>query len=186
MELPEQKRQSMTLAESSSKRPDLRNCKRVGATERSLILIGCYRKTDAGDPEVYQRAVISVLMRYPESIAIAVTEPATGIPSRLKWLPAIAEIVEACEMLMEPILRQLEREKTAEEQRKLLAGPPPAPRLSAEEVDKLLSTFRLRSMPDATVPRSPDGRHHQRAMDDLTARKRRRDVLGGPDDHQSP
>lgn len=152
------------------------------AANRARILIGCYRKSDAGDPEIYARAVIAVLCRYPESVAVAVTEPATGIPARLKWLPAIAEIVEACELAAEPILRQLEREKIAEEQRKLLAAPPPAPRLSKEEVDALLSRARLRPMPDAAAPRPPDGRHHQRAMDDLAARKRRSDVLGGPDD----
>lgn len=152
------------------------------AVDRARLLIGCYRKSDAGDPEIYARAVIAVLCRYPESVAMAVTEPATGIPAKLKWLPAIAEIVEACELAAEPILRQLEREKIAEEQRMLLAGPPPPPRLSPDEVDKLLSTFRLRSMPDAALPRAPDGRHHQRAMDDLVARKRGRDVSGGSDD----
>lgn len=62
-----------------------------------MILMGCYRKSDANDPEIYTSAVVSVLMRYSAEVAIAVTEPATGLPSRLKWLPSIADLVEACE-----------------------------------------------------------------------------------------
>lgn len=72
-------------------------CAKELAAERARILVGCYRRSDANDPEIYARAAVAVLMRYPEKIVIAVTEPATGLPSKLKWLPSIAEIVEACE-----------------------------------------------------------------------------------------
>ena len=72
-------------------------CAKPVAELRARILIGCYRKSDANDPEIYGRALVAVLMRYPENIVMAVTEPATGLPARLKWLPSIAEIVEACE-----------------------------------------------------------------------------------------
>lgn len=66
------------------------------ATMRATILIGCYRKSDANDPEIYTTAVVAVLTRYSPEIAIAVTEPATGLPRKSKWLPSIAEIVDAC------------------------------------------------------------------------------------------
>lgn len=39
-------------------------------------------------------------MRYPANVVVAVTEPATGIPAKLKWLPSIAEIVEECDARM--------------------------------------------------------------------------------------
>lgn len=82
-----------------------RYCDRSIATERATILLGCYRTGAANDPEIYVRAIVSVLMRYPEQVVNAVTEPATGLPSRLKWLPAVAELVEACEAEMAPIYR---------------------------------------------------------------------------------
>lgn len=82
-------------------------CAKELAAERARILVGCYRRTDANDPEIYARAVVAVLMRFPESVVIAITEPATGLPAKLKWLPSIAEIVEACEDRMPtPISRQ--------------------------------------------------------------------------------
>lgn len=60
------------------------------------MMIGCYRKGDAIDPEIYASAAVAVLTRYPVDVVMAVTEPATGLPSTLKWLPSIAEITEAC------------------------------------------------------------------------------------------
>jgi hypothetical protein len=64
------------------------------------------------DPQVYSSAVVSTLMTWPEEVIIAVTEPATGIPSRIAWLPSIAEIVSACKDAYEPIRARYELEKT--------------------------------------------------------------------------
>lgn len=79
-------------------------------------LLGCYRTGDANDPESYITAVISVLARYPIGIIRDVTEPATGLPSRLKWLPTIAEIREECDILENRERRKLERDKQIREQ----------------------------------------------------------------------
>jgi hypothetical protein len=78
--------------------PQPKLCSKATAAERAAILIGCYRRDECGDPEIYTRAVIDVLTRYPEQVALRVTEPATGLPRKLKWLPSIAELVEACEV----------------------------------------------------------------------------------------
>jgi len=64
---------------------------------RATILIGCFKKSDANDPEIYFSAVVAVLTKYNPDVVGAVTEPTTGLPAKLKWLPSIAEIVEACE-----------------------------------------------------------------------------------------
>jgi hypothetical protein len=93
------------------------------AAERARLLIGCYRRDDVADPEVFGRAIVAVLMRYPPEVVLRVTEPATGLPSKLKWLPTIAEIVEACNTAMEPIVRRRERERLDEERRRTLPGP---------------------------------------------------------------
>lgn len=79
-------------------------------------LLGCYRTGDANDPEAYITAVVSVLVRYPPQIVREVTEPATGLPSRLKWLPTIAEIREECEILAQRELRKVQRERQIREQ----------------------------------------------------------------------
>jgi hypothetical protein len=156
----------------------LRPCELLTAVERASLVIGCYRKGDVGDPEIYQRAVVAVLARYPESVVIAVTEPATGIPSKLKWLPTIAEIVEACDAQMGPILRQHARDKLAADRRKMLPPPPSGPRPTKAELDAVLSKAKLRTIPDAPVKRPLRDGYADRAMVDLVARKRRREMLG--------
>jgi hypothetical protein len=112
-----------------------RNTNKALAAERARVLLGCYRKADAGDPEIYIPAIISVFVRYPESVVYAVTEPATGLPAKIKWPPSIAEIVEACEAEMEPIRRQRERDRLADEQQRALAAPRAEPRLTREEME---------------------------------------------------
>lgn len=60
-------------------------------------MLGCYRTGEAHDPETYIAGVVAVLERYPVAVIQAVTDPSSGIPSRLKWLPSIAEIREICD-----------------------------------------------------------------------------------------
>lgn len=62
-------------------------------------ILGCYRITDAHDPAVYMTAVVAVLAMYPVDVIRAACEPATGIPSKIKWLPAIAEVKAECEAI---------------------------------------------------------------------------------------
>lgn len=107
------------------------------AAKRAALLMGCYRKADLIDPEIFTRAAISVLVRYPESVVLAVTEPATGIPSKLKWFPNIAEITDACELEMGPIVRQRVRDRIAAEQL-CLAAPASGPKMTVEEMEARL------------------------------------------------
>ena len=74
-------------------------------------MLGCYRAGDANDPETYIAATVSVLSRYPSEVIRDATEPATGLPSRLKWLPSISEIREECEILAARITRGEELRK---------------------------------------------------------------------------
>lgn len=110
--------------------------------------MGCYRQSLFPDAEMAARAFVSVLVRYPESIVIAVTEPATGIPSKLKWPPSIAEVVEACDKVMEPILRDYERKMVDHRHREALPPPPAGPKMTMEEMETKLGRplFRTRSM----------------------------------------
>jgi hypothetical protein len=87
------------------------------------ILIGCYRKGEADNPEVYTTALAAILEGYPESVVRFVTDPRTGLPGRSNWLPTIAEARGACETAMKPIREEAERERRKRERGAL---PPPA------------------------------------------------------------
>lgn len=87
------------------------------------MLLGCYRTGDAHDPEVYVSAVIAVLAHYPPETGRHVCDPVKGLPGKLKFLPTIAEIKEACEDHYGPTRRALERERRDAEYRRSL--PPP-------------------------------------------------------------
>lgn len=64
-------------------------------------MFGCYRKADANDPETYAAGVAAILSEYPPEIIDYVCDPRTGLPRRLKWLPTMAEIAEACDARVE-------------------------------------------------------------------------------------
>lgn len=80
-------------------------------------MLGCYRRGEVADVEIYTRAVVAVLCGYPEAIARAVSNPARGLPSRLQWLPTVAEVRSACEAEFQPIVRR--RETTARAARQI-------------------------------------------------------------------
>jgi hypothetical protein len=60
------------------------------------MLFGCYRKGDANDPEIYTAAIAATLADFSAEVVQYVTDPRTGIASKLKWLPAVAEVREEC------------------------------------------------------------------------------------------
>ena len=100
-----------------------RCCDPSVAAERLELMLSCWRTARAAEPELYTRALMSVLLHYPAFVVIAVTvEPATGIASKLKKLrdgrklsipPDVAELVDACDAIHEPVRRRLEREAIA-------------------------------------------------------------------------
>lgn len=59
------------------------------------MLLGCYREHGNVDPEVFNEAVLALFMDFHIDAVRTVCNPTTGIPSRLKWLPSIAELKEA-------------------------------------------------------------------------------------------
>jgi hypothetical protein len=67
------------------------------ATKYAKILLGCYRTGEANDPEVYASAVTHILAQYPEDIMRSVSDPLTGLPSKIEWLPKLKEVLAACE-----------------------------------------------------------------------------------------
>lgn len=73
---------------------------------RTQMLFACYRRDEAHDPEMYCAAVSAVLSEYDSAIVDYVTDPRTGLPSRQKFLPNVAEVRE----VLEDRARQIERD----------------------------------------------------------------------------
>jgi hypothetical protein len=95
--------QWVTLAATSSgelTRNTPSECDPRVATRLAAKLFGCYRASEANDPDVYVTAAAALLAGYPDAVAAKVCDPIRGLPSTNKFLPAIAEIREACEREM--------------------------------------------------------------------------------------
>jgi hypothetical protein len=101
-----------------------------------MMMLGCFRKVEASDPKAFVAAVATVLAHYPEEVVRAVTDPASGLPSRLSWAPTIAEVKAACEERMAPLYRAQKRETVAQEARRLIAPPVDAPEIRERAVER--------------------------------------------------
>jgi hypothetical protein len=112
---------------------------------------------------MFLTAATALLACYPEVVAERVCDPIRGLPSKNKFLPALAEIREFCEreMIWHDAVerRTVARLHTA----KVLAAldPPPTPidrHLVRQLADRLLAELNTRGEPrkiDFKPPRSP-------------------------------
>jgi hypothetical protein len=66
-------------------------------TRRARMIFSAYRRDDFADPESFLLQVSMVLESYPDSVVSHVTDPRTGIQSRSKFPPVLAEIKEHCD-----------------------------------------------------------------------------------------
>lgn len=67
------------------------------ATERARVMLGCYRKGEANDPQMYSSAVAAMLANYPREVIDQVTHPLMGLPSRTDFMPTLKELKSALE-----------------------------------------------------------------------------------------
>lgn len=65
--------------------------------------MGSYRRGQANDPDMYVASIAAVLTDYSEEVRTYVTDPRTGVQNRVKFLPEVFEVREACEAAMESI-----------------------------------------------------------------------------------
>jgi hypothetical protein len=132
------------------------------AARKAAQLFGCYNRNEANDPEIFITAMTAMLATYPELVVERVCDPIRGLPAKNKFLPALAEIREACEreMVWHDAVERRERERrhTAE----VLAPAPPATaesraRVKAMAAD-LIAELNAKGEPrkiDFKSPRSP-------------------------------
>lgn len=62
-----------------------------------MILVGSYSRARPHDPETYADAIAATLAGYSRAVIQRVTDPRTGLQRKLKWLPEVADVVEACD-----------------------------------------------------------------------------------------
>lgn len=76
------------------------------------LLLNCYPNQKANDPEIYVGALASILTEFPYEVAAYVTDPRTGLPRNNKFLPSVAELLEACkERLTELAANNLQQQQ---------------------------------------------------------------------------
>jgi hypothetical protein len=56
-----------------------------------------FPRSDVADPNAYALGMAAILSEYPQEVIARITDPRTGIVRRLKFLPRLAEIAEACD-----------------------------------------------------------------------------------------
>ena len=72
---------------------------------------GCYRASEANDPETFITGAAATLACYPEAIVRDVCDPVRGLPAHDEWLPSIARVRVECERRMQPVRDQERRER---------------------------------------------------------------------------
>jgi hypothetical protein len=70
------------------------------------MMLACYRRDDAIEPEMYSAAVAATLTDFSRDVVDFITDPRTGIASQLKFLPSVAEVREACELEREKMWKR--------------------------------------------------------------------------------
>jgi hypothetical protein len=120
------KGRSLRLADVSRNALSLSGASETCAPETASILatrlFGCYRASEANDPEMFMIAAAAMLAQYPQPVAEKVCDPIRGLASKSKFLPAIAEIREACELEMTWLDAVERREREREQTRRVLDG----------------------------------------------------------------
>jgi hypothetical protein len=125
-------------------------------------LFGFYRASDANDPEVFVAGATATLALYPEAIVMKVCDPIRGLPSTSTFLPALAEIRQACEREMiwhdAVVKRDRERAHTAEILKPASSPTEESRRRVRDAADGFLAELNAKGEPhkiDFKPPRSP-------------------------------
>lgn len=158
-------------------------CSYSKATERARLLVGCYRKGEAEDSDIYVAALVTILCSYPEGVVLSVTDPRTGVPGDSKWLPTIADVRHACEIQMKPIRDEAERNRRRQESEHILQQQD-ADRSKRKTFAELAALY-----PDivgTTVKRAPTEAEKAAALAGLEARRGYLQSPLAPSDRLSP
>lgn len=111
-------------------------------TQAARLIFSAYRKDDFADPETFVFQLGIILGRYPDDVIVQLSDPLIGIQRRRKRAPSLADIVEACDDLMD-----------RREVPKPLAIEPPIDREMQRRVGELLTDLAAKLHVDAQAER---------------------------------
>jgi hypothetical protein len=134
------------------------SCQRPAEYARRLL--AGYRSTDLIDPDGYVMVISAVFASFPETFAKRVCHPVEGLPGRLKWVPTVAEVVEALKAEDEKrkaalyrarwTIEEHERRKARREEEARLARRTPEEKERAQQrYEQLKAEMRLKAMQEA-------------------------------------
>lgn len=83
------------------------------AQRMAELILGSYPNAAPHDGATYTRVLRETLLKLPAVVARAVANPRSGIVTRCKWLPTVAEIEEFAEPMKRELQRQLDRDRLA-------------------------------------------------------------------------
>jgi len=98
------------------------------------MLFLAYPRSDYDEPEGALTSYVEVLQGYSEGIAQFVTSNKTGVQRRSKFPPRVAELVAACDEAAATLERSRRYSNWGRNQPLAIAGPPPAPKPSLEQL----------------------------------------------------
>lgn len=113
------------------------------ASAMARTMIGVYPRADVIDATAYTTAIAGMLAMYPPHVSRRIADPLNGLPSRLKFLPRIAEVKDALEEEKRRQTTIVARAKWMvqehERREKERLDVPPKRTMQAEEVDQLIA-----------------------------------------------
>lgn len=65
--------------------------------QAARMLMGFYPAREVNDPAAFARGMTAMMAAYPLDFVRRVVDPVNGLPSRLKWLPTLADVKAALE-----------------------------------------------------------------------------------------
>lgn len=121
----------------------MERCSSRRALELATAMAGMFKPDRETDERAFLPIFAKLFELYPESVALAVANPITGLPSKLKFFPSIAEVRAACEEAFAPQRQWLERDEARQDHYRrfpLLSGPPLQP-LTPEDRERLVALW---------------------------------------------
>lgn len=107
-----------TYLPTNQRRPQPADSRSTWIAKRLEVMLSAFRKDEYANPESFALQAAMNLQGYSREVIEYVTAPTTGLQTRLKFPPSLAEIVEACEA----------EQKWQDHIKQVAALPPPLPR----------------------------------------------------------
>jgi hypothetical protein len=149
-------------------------------------LIGLYPAREVGDAKAYAAGMTALLAAHPIDFVRRVCDPVRGLPSRLKWLPTLADVNEAIEAERKRrdriaanarhVIAEAERAKAKAEQEAELQASRGSEEDRAQQVREAMACLKTVPITEPPAPKRDGWKPSKELLDDLARRKAARDA----------